>query len=71
MAADIEQFTPLSIQSAMFVRGLDFSDPLSVAQAIRGAVGGLFDGQPGVFPVPPNAPENVPTIVLKDRLENY
>lgn len=55
----------------MFVRGLDFSDPLSVAQAIRGAVGGIFDGQPGVFPVPPNAPENVPRILLKDRQERY
>lgn len=71
MAADIEQFTPLSIQSAMFLRGLDFSDPLGMAQAIRAAVGGTFDGQPGVFPVPPNAPENVPRIVLKDRLEKY
>jgi hypothetical protein len=71
MAADIEQFTPLSIQSAIFVRGLDLSDPLLVAQGIRGAAGGIFDGQPGVFPVPPNAPENVPRIMLKDREQKY
>ncbi len=71
MAADIEQFTPLSVQSAIFVRGLDLSDPLSVAQGIRGAAGGIFDGQPGVFPVPPNAPENVPRILLKDREGKY
>lgn len=71
MAADIEQFTPLSIQAGIFVRGLDFSDPLSMAQVIRHATGGLFDGQPGVFPVPPNAPEDVPRIVLKDKPERY
>jgi len=71
MAADIEQFTPLSIQSAIFVRGLVFSDPLSMAQAIRRAAGGIFDGQPGVFPVPPNAPENVPRIILNDTLKRY
>ncbi len=71
MAADIEQFTPLSVQSAMFVHRLDFSDPLSIAQAIRAAAGGIFDGQPGVFPVPPNAPESVPRILLKDRQEKY
>ncbi len=71
MAADIEQFTPISIQSAMFTHGLDFSDPLAMAQGIRHAVGGLFDGQPGVFPVPPNAPSNVPRIVLSDRAKKY
>ena len=71
MAAEIEQFIPLAIQSAMFLRGLAFSDPLALAQGLQRAVGGLFDGQPGVFPVPPNAPENVPRILLKDRLERY
>ncbi len=71
MAADIEQFTALSIQAAMFVRGLDFSDPLSMAQAIRHSVGGILDGQPGVFPVPPNAPPDVPRIVLADKTKKY
>ncbi|NQT83931.1 hypothetical protein HQ563_12970 [bacterium] len=71
MAADIEQFSPLFIQAAMFIRGMGFSDPLSIAQGIQHAVGGIFDGQPGVFPVPPNAPANVPRIVLKDGLQRY
>lgn len=71
MSADIEEFTPLSIQAALFVRALDFSDPLAVAQAIRRAAGDVFDGQPGVFPVPPNAPQDVPRIVLTDRGNRY
>jgi hypothetical protein len=71
MAGDIGQFTPLAIQSAVFIQGLVLSDPLSVAQGIQRAVGGTFDGQPGVFPVPPNAPQNVPRILLKDRMERY
>ena len=71
MAADIEQFTPLTIQAAFFIRRLDLADPLFVAQAIRHAVGGILDGQPGVFPVPPNAPENVPRIVLRDKMGRY
>lgn len=71
MLASIEQFTTLSIQSALFVHGLDFTDPLSVAQGVRHAAGGLLDGQPGVFPVPPNAPPGVPRIVLSDRANRY
>jgi len=71
MAAGIEEFTTLSIQSGIFIRGLDFSDPLAIAQAIRRAAGGVFDGQPGVFPVPPNAPANVPRIVLADKAKRY
>lgn len=71
MTARIEQFTPLSIQSGIFVHGLDFSDPLSMAVAIRHAVGGVFDGQPGVFPVPPNAPAGVPRVVLTDKGKKY
>jgi hypothetical protein len=71
MSAGIEQFTALSIQSALFVHGLDFSDPLSMAQGVRHSAGGVFDGQPGVFPVPPNAPPGVPRIVLADRANRY
>jgi hypothetical protein len=71
MTPDIQDFTPLAIQSAVFVHGLVFSDPLALAQAVQRAVGGVFDGQPAVLPVPPNAPGNVPRILLKDRLERY
>jgi hypothetical protein len=71
MPADIEQFTALSIQSGLFVHGLDFTDPLSMAQGLRHAAGGVFDGQPGVFPVPPNAPPVMPRVVLSDRANRY
>ena len=82
--ASIDELSVVSVQGAFFVRDLDLSNPLGLAQGLNGACGKLFDGPPAVLPVPPEAPQgvpqpgmiqgpgvppNVPVIVLKTRDE--
>jgi hypothetical protein len=77
--ATIDELKAISIQGAFFVRELDLSNPLGLAQGLNSACGSLFDGPPAVLPVPPGAPKggppqqqvppNVPIIVLKTRDE--
>ncbi|MBN1916290.1 MAG: hypothetical protein JW889_00155 [Verrucomicrobia bacterium] len=82
--ATIDDLNVVSVQGAFFVRDLDLSSPLALAQGLNSACGNLFDGPPAVLPVPPagqagpqqagtvpgpNVPPNVPIIVLKTRDE--
>jgi len=75
--ATIDELSVVSVQGAFFVRDLDLSNPLGLAQGLNSACGNLFNGPPAVLPVPPEAPQgapqqvppNVPIIVLKTKDE--
>ena len=71
--ATIDELKVVSLQGAFFVKKLDLTNPLLLAQGLNSACGSLFDGPPAVLPVPQegaqNVPPNVPVIVLKTKDE--
>lgn len=60
-----------SLQTALFTPGVDLSRPLEVAQGLISATGNLFDGQPIILPIPPDAPPEVPRIIVKNANNSY
>lgn len=59
-----------SLQAAIFGT-IDIRDPLEVGHHVRSATGDLLDGEPLVLPLPPDAPLEIPRIVLKSKDERY
>ena len=60
----------LSIQTAFFTPGLIFSDKLSLSAQLIKESGNIFDGDPIMLPIPPEAPPEFPRMILKSKDEN-
>jgi len=61
----------LSIQTAFFTPGLIFSDKLSLSAQLIKESGNIFDGDPIMLPIPPEAPPEFPRMILKSKDEKY
>lgn len=57
-----------TIQLVIFTNSLDLSDKLAIAQDLKEIAPIKFDGEPTIFPLPLNAPLEIPRIVLRDKL---
>lgn len=55
-----------SAQCAFFTR-LDLADKLRVGSVLRGALQGILDGEPLVLPSFPDAPAEVPQVILRSK----
>lgn len=54
-------------QLVLFTNSLDISDKLTLAQELKGIDPIKLDGEPTIFPLPLNAPLEIPRIVLRDK----
>lgn len=59
------------LQAVLFTPGIDLSKPLNIAQGLISATGNLFDGQPIMLPIPPDAPPEIPRIIVKNARGTY
>lgn len=59
------------IQTALFTPGINLAKPLDVAQNFINFTESLFDGQPVILPIPPDAPPEIPRIILKNSNDSY
>jgi hypothetical protein len=55
------------IQLVLFNPGMAISDKIRLANNINNTLGGLFDGDPVVLPLPPDAPPELPRILLSSK----
>ncbi len=60
-----------NIQSALFLESFAFRNKLAIASKINNAVGQLFDGDPMMLDLFPEAPPEIPRIQLKDSRSIY
>jgi len=65
------KFFVQNIQSVLFIENFAFRNKLGIASKINNCVSGLFDGDPTMLDIPPNAPPEIPRILLKDSVPNY
>jgi len=65
------KFLIQNIQSALFIENFAFRNKLGIASEINKCVSDLFDGDPTMLDVPPEAPPEIPRILLKDSIPNY
>lgn len=61
----------LNIQTAFFTPGLVFSDKLSLSSQLIKETGNIFDGDPIMLPIPPDAPSEFPRMILKSKNDKY
>lgn len=59
------------LQTALFTPGINLTKPIDIAQGLISATGTLFDGQPIILPIPPDAPPEVPRIIVKNSSDTY
>lgn len=59
------------LQTALFTPGINLTKPIDIAQGLISATGTLFDGQPIILPIPPDAPPEVPRIIVKNSNDSY
>lgn len=62
-------FKLVKLQVALFVRGLDIAkyDKYLVISELKDKVGDVFDAEPLALPFPPDAPPEIPRIVLRSN----
>lgn len=60
-----------ALQVAIFTRSLDLTDKLEVAQALRKLKTINFEGEPTIFPLPEDAPLEIPRIILKSKDNSF
>jgi len=61
----------IGVQTAFFTPGLVFSDKLSLSAQLIKETGNIFDGDPIMLPIPPDAPPEFPRMILKSKDEKY
>jgi hypothetical protein len=62
----MSKFFIQNIQGVLFIESFAFRNKLEVASKINSAVNNLFDGDPVMLDLPPEAPPEIPRIQLKD-----
>lgn len=60
-----------SLQAAVFVPSLDLSNKIALASELVDETGKLFAGEPVILPIPPDAPSEIPRIILKSKDDYY
>ena len=64
-------FVIQNIQGVLFIENFAFRNKLGIASKINEAVNNLFDGDPTMIDLPPEAPLEIPRIQLKDSKPVY
>ena len=64
-------FSIQNIQGVLFVQNFAFRNKLAIASKINEALNNLFDGDPIMLDLPPEAPPEIPRIQLKDHNAAY
>ncbi len=67
MTSSIKNSKLDNFQLVAFCPGIQIADKLKAASEINNAARGLFDGDPTIFPIPGEAPPEVPRIILKSK----
>ncbi|MCX6806859.1 MAG: hypothetical protein NT135_01920 [Candidatus Berkelbacteria bacterium] len=71
------EFTPKNLQTALFVKDsikeliTPGYDKYSLIDEIKKKISDIFDAEPVVLPFPPDTPQNIPRIILKNKNETY
>jgi hypothetical protein len=65
------RFLIQNIQSVLFIENFAFRNKLGIASRINQVVNNLFDGDPTMLDLPPDAPPEIPRIQLKDSKPIY
>lgn len=60
------EFKPERFQMAIFLSGIDLSSKIEIAKSMADCCGGIFQSDPIMIPVPPDAPSEFPLIILKN-----
>ncbi|MBM4307351.1 MAG: hypothetical protein FJ115_06285 [Deltaproteobacteria bacterium] len=60
-----------NIQGVLFIENFAFRNKLGIASKINETVNNLFDGDPTILDLPPEAPLEIPRIQLKDSKPAY
>jgi len=60
-----------NIQGVLFIENFAFRNKLRIASRINDVVNNLFDGDPTMLDLPPDAPAEIPRIQLKDSKPIY
>jgi len=60
-----------NIQGVLFIQNFAFRNKLLIASKINEALNNLFDGDPTILDLPPEAPPEIPRIHLKDHNAVY
>ncbi len=63
--------TVLNLQTVLFVNNLNLTNKLDLARDILQSSTGLYDGDPLILPLPPNAPPEIPRLRLKNSDETF
>ena len=64
-------FVIQNIQGVLFIENFAFRNKLGIASKINEAVDNLFDGDPTMLDLPPEAPLEIPRIQMKDSKPIY
>jgi hypothetical protein len=62
---------PKTLQSVIFLATFDISNKIKIANDINDALGGIFDGNPTILPIPDDAAAELPRIILSSRDGSY
>lgn len=65
------RFLIQNIQSVLFIENFAFRNKLRIASRINEVANNLFDGDPTMLDLPPDAPPEIPRIQLKDSKPIY
>lgn len=67
------EFKVLNIQTALFIKSLDIRgvNKTKIPTEINETTDSLFDGETAILPLPPDAPPEIPRIILKSEDEIY
>lgn len=60
-----------NLQATLFTPNLDLSNKIVLAHQLTNDTGRLFDGDPVILPLPSDAPDEIPRIILKSKDDSY